>query len=222
MNILAVADEVDEALYTRRLKELEPDIVLACGDLPFDYLEYLVTVAAVPLVYVPGNHDPDLTRRGADQEIADFIQPFQLRRAPDEPLGPLGCVNADGRIVQEAGLRIAGLGGSKRYNFGPNQYSETQMRRRALTLELRSATRRWLDGRPVDILLTHTPPFGTGDREDPCHEGFQSFHRLVRRLSPSYLVHGHIHPHGGSQPDRHLDGTVVINAIKHRLIKIDV
>ena len=64
IRILAVADEVDDNLYAADLKKLQVDLVVACGDLPFDYLETLVTMASVPLVYVPGNHDPDL-RRGS-------------------------------------------------------------------------------------------------------------------------------------------------------------
>ncbi|MGA8924490.1 MAG: hypothetical protein WB682_15225, partial [Candidatus Dormiibacterota bacterium] len=58
--ILAVADEVDEKLEGDKLPALRPDVVLSCGDLPFDYLEYLVSRLDVPLLYVPGNHDPSL------------------------------------------------------------------------------------------------------------------------------------------------------------------
>ena len=56
--ILAIADEVDDAMYTDKLARLRPDLVLSCGDLPFDYLEFIVSRLDVPLVYVPGNHDP--------------------------------------------------------------------------------------------------------------------------------------------------------------------
>ena len=56
--ILIVADEVTPRLDRPEVKDLRPDLVVSCGDLPFDYLEYLVTVLNVPLVYVPGNHDP--------------------------------------------------------------------------------------------------------------------------------------------------------------------
>jgi predicted phosphodiesterase len=220
-SILAVADEVDEILYTRKLKELKPDIVVACGDLPFDYLEYLVTVAAVPLVYVPGNHDPDLSRKRPEEDVLDFVQPFGFRALPSDPAGPKGCINADRRVVESAGLRIAGLGGSKLYNFGPNQFTEAQMRRRTLSLELRSAARRACNGGSIDILLTHAPPLGVGDQDDLPHQGFESFHRLVDRVRPTYLIHGHIHPHGGSQSDRHLGDTIVVNAIKHRMLEVD-
>src|SRR5262249_58105031 len=50
--LLAVADEVDEALYGDALSRLRPDLIVSAGDLPFDYLENLVTRANVPLVYV--------------------------------------------------------------------------------------------------------------------------------------------------------------------------
>jgi len=37
--ILAIADEVSEALYGGSLSDLKPKLVVSCGDLPFDYLE---------------------------------------------------------------------------------------------------------------------------------------------------------------------------------------
>lgn len=50
---------------------------------------------------------------------------------PDTPPWPPGAINADGRIVDVAGLRRAGLGGSPRYRGGPNQYTDRQQARRA-------------------------------------------------------------------------------------------
>src|SRR5258705_3479080 len=124
--ILAVADEVDEGLYGERLPDLSPDLVLACGDLPFDYLEFIVSRLDVPLVFVPGNHDPDLVPHG------ELWRPLRV----DEPeVGPPGCINADGRVVEVAGLRVAGLGGSVRYRPRPHQYTQSEMRWRALPLQ---------------------------------------------------------------------------------------
>ncbi|TMF70740.1 MAG: hypothetical protein E6I17_03175 [Chloroflexi bacterium] len=105
--MLAVADEVDESLYGDVLPRLNPDLVLSCGDLPSDYLEYLVSRLDVPLLYVPGNHDPSL-------EPPDMSWMPLRTELPPAP-GPQGCVNIDGRIVQANGLRIAGLGGSIRH-----------------------------------------------------------------------------------------------------------
>jgi len=50
--ILAIADEVDEGLYGDELKRLQADIALGCGDLPFDYLEYIVSRLNVPLLFL--------------------------------------------------------------------------------------------------------------------------------------------------------------------------
>jgi len=33
------------------------ELVLSCGDLPYYYLEYIVSMLNVPLLYVHGNHD---------------------------------------------------------------------------------------------------------------------------------------------------------------------
>ena len=59
MRILAVSD-VPSALY---YDNYQPgcldgfDLILSCGDLRRNYLEFLVTMARCPLIYVPGNHD---------------------------------------------------------------------------------------------------------------------------------------------------------------------
>ncbi|HEY8680094.1 MAG TPA: metallophosphoesterase [Candidatus Dormibacteraeota bacterium] len=209
--ILAVADEVDEGLYGEKLRDLRPDLVLSAGDLPFDYLEYLVSRLDVPLLYVPGNHDRDLSPGDST---------WLPLRTEGPPRGPRGCVNADGRIIDAAGLRIAGLGGSHRYRQGANQYSQVDMRWRALALEAQSRVKYALDGRATDILLTHAPPAGVGDAADKAHQGFEAFHRLVRVLSARLLVHGHIHPYGGRQADRQLGNTSVVNAVPSRLLEL--
>ncbi len=209
--ILAVADEVDEGLYGDRLKQLRPDLILSAGDLPFDYLEYLVSRLDVPLVYVPGNHDADLSKGDTTWSPLQTEVPVP---------GPQGCDTADGKIIDAAGLRIAGLGGSVRYKEGPNQYGQDTMGRRALALEARCRIRCAVDGRGVDILLTHAPPFGVGDGSDRAHRGFKPFHRLARTLQPQLLVHGHVHPYGVRQPALNLGGTTVVNVIPYRLLEL--
>jgi calcineurin-like phosphoesterase family protein len=209
--ILAIADEVDEALYTDKLTQLRPDLVVSAGDLPFDYLEYIVSRLDVPLVYVPGNHDAEL--RSSD--------PTWTPLGADAPeRGPLGCVNADGRVVVAAGLRIAGLGGSMRYRRGPNQYSEVEMRWRALSLGVRVRLNPFRAARRVDVLLTHAPPLGWGSKDDLAHRGFAAFLPLVKDLAPKVLIHGHIHPYGRGQPERYLGDTQVVNAVPLRLVEI--
>ena len=209
--ILAIADEVDEGLYTDKLISLHPDLVVSSGDLPFDYLEYIVSRLDVPLVYVPGNHDAEL--RSSD--------PIWTPMGTDAPeRGPLGCENADGRVVVAAGLRIAGLGGSMRYRRGPNQYSEGEMRWRALSLTVRVKLNPFKATRKVDVLLTHAPPLGWGSQDDLAHRGFAAFVPLVKDLAPKVLIHGHLHPYGRSKPERLLGATQIVNAVPLRLIEI--
>ncbi|PRX44234.1 Icc-related predicted phosphoesterase [Prauserella shujinwangii] len=211
---LVVADEVDERLWTDQVRGLPVDLVLAAGDLPFDYLEFLASALDRPLVFVPGNHDPDLsgfTRSAGLSLRAGFPEPWP---------GPVGGVNADGRVVDVAGLRIAGLGGSPRYREGPNQWTQAQQARRARRLAVRAWWRARRDGRHVDVLLTHAPPRGVGDREDPAHRGFTCLHRTVERLRPAWLLHGHVHPHGERPAEHRIGDTRVRNVVGRHVLEL--
>ncbi len=188
MKILAISDKECPALwdyYTPgRLAEYE--LILSCGDLSAEYLSFLVTMARCPLLYVHGNHDTGYAA------------------APPE-----GCDCIDGQIVTYNGLRILGLGGCRKYHPGAHQYTEREMRRRIARLRWKL---RQLDG--VDIVLTHAPPQGLGDGEDPAHWGFEALRELLDKYRPQYLVHGHVHMSYGHDIPRQLDynGTSILNA----------
>ena len=202
---------MDDFLNGDRLQTIRPDLIVSCGDLAFDYLEYLVSSLNVPLLYVPGNHDASLTR--ADTTWTPLQQEVP---AP----GPEGCENVDGRVSEVHGLRVAGLGGSLRYKPGPNQYTQAQMRWRAINLEVRIRLKRLRSGRKLDVLVTHAPPFELPGAEDAAHVGFVAFHRIVSDLRPLLLVHGHVHPYGRTRPERRIDGTRIVNVIPSRLIEL--
>ncbi len=188
MRILAVADVESRYLYEYytpgRLDGF--DMILACGDLRRDYLEFLVTLANCPVVYVRGNHDDPL--------IAD---------PPD------GCICAEDTIVECCGVRILGLGGSHRYRKGENMFTEAQMRRRVRRLRFRL----WRH-KGFDILLTHSPARHLNDFDSISHQGFECFLELLDKYRPKYFVHGHIHKNYGVHiPQRTQYGdTTVINA----------
>jgi hypothetical protein len=114
MKILAVSDKVDELLYSPAIKHLfkDVDLVLGCGDLPFHYLEFLVTMLGKPLFYVVGNHANEIRKRHEMRHLWQY---------------PGGCENIDGRVVRHRKLLVAGLEGSMRYNQSPNfQYTDGQ------------------------------------------------------------------------------------------------
>lgn len=165
----------------------------------------------MPLLYVPGNHDPSL--KLPDMTWAPLIQ------EPPIP-GPQGCINIDGKLVEAGGLRVAGLGGSLRYKEGPNQYTQAQMGMRALKLDFRIRLRRVRNTRKLDVLVTHAPPFGLEAAQDPAHGGFVAFSRLIKSFHPLLHVHGHVHPYGRQAPERKVNSTRVINVIPSRVIEL--
>ena len=207
VKLLAVADEVDRRLTAARLREIQPAIVVSCGDLPPDYLDFVCTAANAPLLYVPGNHDPD--HRQAPN-------PHQITNIPPPPPG----VNIDGSIVVDHGLRIAGLGGSVRYRPGPNQRTQAQMRRKVRSMIGRARIRGIGRVRPLDVFVAHAPPRRVGDEDDPAHQGFDAYHRLIEAFTPRVMIHGHIHPHGFSKPDRQIGETTIMNVIPSRIIEL--
>jgi Calcineurin-like phosphoesterase len=216
VHILAVSDQVDESLW----HDVGPfggvNLILACGDLPFDYLAHLMQVLDVPLVFVPGNHDPDVA--GYRQGRRGLV----LRAGmPSEPPWPSGAINADGRVVDAAGLRLAGLGGCLRYSDGPNQYSQRQQTWRARKLAAAVRWRQLRDGRSVDVLLTHAAPRGVGDGEDAAHQGFTALNHLVARIDPTLLLHGHVQPEAGAHREHALGRTIVRNVFGRQAFDIE-
>jgi Calcineurin-like phosphoesterase len=210
--VLAVSDEVDEALYADLRPVRAAELVVGCGDLPFDYLGYLMNRLDVPLVFVPGNHDPDVS--GYRSSRAGLtLRAGMPARAP----WPEGALSADGQIVEAAGLSFAGLGGCRRYGDGPNQYSDRQFARRARALRRRAW---WRGGRGVDVLLTHAPPRGVGDGADPAHQGFPALHGVVEALQPALLLHGHVLPYDAVNPDHDMGATTVRNVTGWHLIDV--
>ena len=214
--VLAVADEVDDALLADSHAVRQAQLIVACGDLPFEYLSQLMNLLNVPLVFVPGNHDPDIS----GYRISRAGLPLRAG-LPARPPWPAGAINADERVVDAAGLRLAGLGGCLRYSAGPNQYTEWQQARRARALARRARWRRARDGRGVDVLLTHAPPAGAGDGTDPPHRGFRALHRLTGALQPTVLLHGHVHPPGAAAAGQRLGRTVVRNVAGRHLLEIE-
>ncbi len=205
MKILTVSDKVIESIYSPAVKQRFDDVelVLACGDLPPYYLEFIVTMLGVPLLYVFGNHDLGIHTANGEFKHA-----------------PLGGINVDERVVQVKGLLIGGLEGSIRYSGqGNHQYSEQDMRWKAL----RMAPALWMNklrhGRFLDILITHAPPYGIHDGTDLCHTGFKTFLRMMGTYRPRYLIHGHQHVYSPHTTIRTMyRDTQVVNTYGYQVI----
>ena len=205
MKILAVSDQVVGSIYSSRIRDQygDVDMVLACGDLPYYYLEFIVSMLNVPCFYVHGNHDqPEHTADG---------------RTVTEPGG---WVNLDERTVNCNGLFLGGLEGSMRYKPDvPFQYTEKEMALKVLRMTPSLLMNRLLQGRALDILITHAPPLGIHDGEDWPHRGCKAFVDLMERYRPRYLFHGHKHIYKmDTWQTRYMD-TEVINVYPYRVIE---
>jgi hypothetical protein len=205
MKILAVSDQVVPSIYGPCIRDRfgDVDMVISCGDLPYYYLEFIVTMLNVPCLYVHGNHDrPELKSDG-----------HQL-------VEPGGWINLDGRTAHSKGLVIGGLEGSIRYRpNAPYQYSEPEMAFKARLMTLRLFINRLRHARYLDILVTHSPPYGIHDGTDLPHHGFKSFLWFMSRFRPRYLLHGHKHFYvPETWRTRYLD-TEVINVYPFRVIE---
>lgn len=217
VKLLAVSDEEDRGLTLARLQQMSPNLIISCGDLGPDYLDFVSSAANAPLLYVPGNHDPDQRPRRGDRDYTSAPRDDEM--ITNEPPRP-GGINLDGRMYSEQGLRFAGFGGSVRYRRGPNQHTQRQMKRRVNSMLRKERFRGLGRVEPIDVLVTHSPPLGVGDGEDDPHKGFEAFHKLIEVLQPEVMLHGHIHPHGFPKPDRHIGKTKIINVIPHKLVEV--
>ena len=188
MKILAVADTVSKYFYDYYTPgKLDGfDLILACGDLSRDYLEFLVDASKCPVLYVRGNHDDSFDTRP-----------------------PEGCVCVEDTVYDFKGVRILGLGGSHKYREGKNMFTEKQMQKRVKRLRFKIIRKKGFD-----ILLTHSPARHINDFDSLSHRGFECFNDLIEKYHPKFFVHGHIHKNYGINiPQRTEYGdTVIINA----------
>jgi predicted phosphodiesterase len=176
--ILAVSDDVSQRLNSCCAPEQigKIDLILSCGDLPFDYLEFLMGWFNAPMFYVLGNHDGE----------GFYRENGKVDYQPD------AGESVDGGTAEAGGILIAGLGGSIRLGYTlKNQYSEAEMWRRVLRLAPRLLTNQVRYGRRLDIFLAHSPARGIHEGEDPAHRGFAAFRWLLDWAKPRWMLHGH-------------------------------
>jgi Icc-related predicted phosphoesterase len=218
MKILCVSDQIDPLVYSNTIRDRfsDVDLVLSAGDLPLDYLDFIISSLNKPLLFVFGNHHAE----GMKYFRGSVFTPIFSLDDTEDPHGS-GATHVGSRVRREGGLIIAGLGGSMRYNRGANQYTNFEMCLEILRLLPALLFNRIFRGRFLDILLTHAPPQGIHDREDRCHSGFRSFLAFMRIFKPKYLIHGHIHLYdlSGTRATPYRD-TMVVNAYGHYIIKI--
>lgn len=210
MKVLFVSDKVVEHLYSSSIAARYGDVelVVGCGDLPYYYLEFLQSMLNTSLTYVHGNHDPER------EYLADG----------SSVTGPMGGVNLHCLTYRVGELLLAGLEGSIRYRRGNFQYSQREMWLNVfLHLVPRLLTNKVKYGRYLDVLVTHSPPYGIHNGEDRTHIGFRAFLWLMKVFKPRYLAHGHRHIYNPTEVSETQFGeTTVINIYPYKLLDIEV
>jgi len=178
-----------------------PRAAILLGDIqcerPLDQLAAPLLDRGIAVHWIFGNHDND----GGPEMWANLVEPDRNPRTTD------GALHA--RVVEIAGIRIAGLGGTFRPRIWEPPNPPRVHRREQLPDDLSglhgwnedhitalihslSATAIWpedydyLAGQRADILVTHEAP-----RSHPA--GNAALDSLARAMGASLVVHGHHH-----------------------------
>ena len=206
MKILTISDEVIERLYSLCSNGHFDDVelIIGCGDLPYPYLEHIVSTLNVPLLYVPGNHDP-------------------IHQEYDPKTYAEGGMNLDLNFTRVKTFLVAGFGGCILYRpNGTNQYSQTSAYFRAFKMLPRLLLNRIQYGRALDILITHSPPFGIHDEDTQAHQGLKAINWLIQIAKPRYHFHGHVHFYRRNLDASETDvkGTKIVNVYPYKVLDV--
>jgi uncharacterized protein len=207
MIALTISDIIVPLIYSPQIHDRfsHVDLVIGCGDLPYYYQEYIVSLLNVPLFFVRGNHDKEIEYGTAENLSA-----------------PGGATDLHRRVISYRGLLIGGVEGSLRYRDGPYQYSQSEMWMNVLFLVPALLRNRVLYGRYLDVFVTHAPPRGIHDETDLTHKGIDAFRWLIKTFHPAYHFHGHVHViKPETITETHVDRTAVINTYGFRVTELD-
>ena len=209
MKILSLSDVVDPILYSPALIRRcgKVDLLISCGDIPMDYLEYVSSMLSIPLYYVHGNHvrDKDIGHR---QDEFHYV----------------GGTNLHMNIIKHpSGALLAGIEGCLRYRPGPYLYTQTEMWFMAFSLVPGLMRNKIKYGRYLDVLVTHAPAWHIHDEDDLPHQGIRAFNWLVKVFQPTFHLHGHVHVY---RPDiiteTQVGKTRIINTYGYKLLNLDI
>lgn len=229
IKILCVSDQVDPLIYSSNLKKAfsDVDLILCAGDLPMEYIDFIVSTLNKPAYFIFGNHHVkefahyhrtvnsliDISGTGISRagHGAVYVGFKNIRDYNFSVVNP-----ATGKKTP---LLISGASGSMRYNKGQGQYTDSEMFFHLIRMSAGLLWNKLRYGRAVDIFLTHAPPQGIHDRTDICHRGFRCFLWFMKKFKPKKLVHGHIHIYDTRTPRESVCGeTDVVNVFGHYIL----
>ena len=209
VKILSISDKIVPILYSAQVRSKFSDIdfVIACGDLPYYYQEFIISSLDKPLFFVRGNHDPEVE--------------YSLQSSYNYPLGG---TDLHKNITCYENILIGGIEGSIRYKKeGRFQYTQSEMWFNVVELLPRLLFNRVKYGRFLDIFVSHAPPWKIHDKDDLPHQGIKAFRWFIETFQPRYHFHGHTHVYRSDTVIRTLIGnTEVINTYGCQQTEIEV
>lgn len=122
-------------------------------------------------------------------------------------LEQLGMQNLHLRRLRIGSVSFTGLEGCVRYKPDPDAALYTQSEYAELVEALPAA----------DVLVTHCPPRGVNDNEDPAHVGIEALVEWVEAARPAVLIHGHTYP---ERPVKRMGATRVEYVRRARVIEV--
>lgn len=208
MKLLSISDKKYKLIHSPQVRERFPnvDFVIACGDLPYYYLEYIFETLEVPLFFVRGNYN----------------HPEEFHSAGVSCF-PRGCFDLHRRIKHWNGFSLAGVEGSLQYNNrGYYQYTQNEMWWNVFSLIPGMLMNKLKTGRYLDVFVTHAPPWKIHDKKDRTHQGIKAFRWLLETFQPRYHFHGHIHVYQvDTLVETEFHNTQVINTYGFRETTLD-
>jgi uncharacterized protein len=197
--ILAASDEPDPFLDDTRNRDSlgRLDLIVGCGDLAPDRIDFLGEAFSAPIVFVRGNHDrggpwptpPAVPEPSSGPDLRSFA-PVPLLALP-WPGRESGQARRDDRSGWAQVLTLAG---------------------------------RWLIRVPdaPAIVISHAPPLRANDNPaDPYHRGFAAYRLLLDRLRPPLWLHGHAALAAASSWHCRYRSTTLVNVTGSVLVEID-
>ena len=191
MKILCLSDYVDPLIYNQEVKSnfSDVDLILCAGDLPMDYVDFVVSMMNKPTYFVFGNHNlkeyhlyhknsKDLPEMNS-QQLGDTSHYHGGTYAGFKCFTDYSLQFVDKNTGKKTPLLLAGVSGTLKYNNGQNQYSDAQMKRKLLFMAPKLILNKIRYGRYLDIFLTHATPRHIHDHEDSCHKGFEAFNWFI-------------------------------------------
>jgi Icc-related predicted phosphoesterase len=122
----------------------------------------------------------------------------------------LGIRNMHLATFEIGGLTFGGFEGSVRYKSSP--YAKMYSQEEATTL--------LKDFPPVDVMLTHCPPFGINDdQSDLSHTGFVAMKTYLQQRHPKYWFHGHTYPNERELVTKY-ETTEIIYVNGHKIVTL--